>query len=63
MLACIRLEQNMSCEYICQTVQKAIISYTQEHTDIHNALLVINIQKAVDDSSLVPKLELKDIVS
>lgn len=59
MLVSIKLQPNISCEYICQTIQKAIIKY-QKTNDISDSLLVINIQKINDDFSLIPKIEFKD---
>lgn len=52
----------MSCEYICQTLQKTLERYSKTN-DISDSLIVINIQKVTDDNSLVPKLEYKNIVS
>lgn len=58
MLATIKLDNNLSCEYICHTLEKAIASY-QKNNDITDSLLVIDIQKINDDTSLTPKLEHK----
>lgn len=60
MLASIKLQQNLSCEYICQTIQKALTKY-QQTNDTSDSLLIINIQKINDDLSLIPKLEHKII--
>lgn len=58
MLVSIKLQQNLSCEYICQTIQKALTQY-QKTNDISDSLLVIDIQKVNDDFSLIPKIEFK----
>lgn len=60
MLASIKIQQNISCEYICQTLQKVIEKYSKTN-DITNSLIVIDIQKVTDDISLIPKLEYKTI--
>ncbi len=60
MLACIRIQQNISCEYICHTIQKALEKYSKTN-DLSDSLIVIDIQKVTDDNSLVPKLEYKTI--
>jgi len=58
MLVSIKIQQNISCEYICQTIQKALVKY-QQTNDINDSLLVIDIQKINDDCSLIPKIEFK----
>lgn len=58
MLVSIKIQPNMSCEYICQTLQKAIEKYSKTN-DISDSLLVIDIQKVNDDFSLIPKIEFK----
>lgn len=60
MLTCIKIQENISCEYICQTIQKALTQY-QKTNDISDSLIVIDIQKVTDDNSLIPKLEYKTI--
>lgn len=60
MLVSIKIQPNISCEYICQTLQKAIEKYSKTN-DITNSLIVIDIQKVTDDISLIPKLEYKTI--
>ena len=59
MLASIKIQPNIPCEYICQTIQKALTKY-QETNDISDSLLVIDIQKINDDTNMIPKLEFKD---
>lgn len=58
MLLSIKIQPNISCEYICQSIQKALEKYSQSN-DISDSLIVIDIQKVNDDNSLVPKLEYK----
>lgn len=60
MLTCIKIQQNISCEYLCQTIQKALERYSQTN-DISDSLIVIDIQKVTDDNGLIPKLEYKTI--
>lgn len=60
MLASIKIEQNISCEYVCKTIQKIIEQYSKTN-DINDSLIVIDIQKVNDDTSLIPKIEHKTI--
>lgn len=60
MLTCIKLQQNISCEYVCQTIQKALEKYSKTN-DLSDSLIVIDIQKVTDDNSLIPKLEYKTV--
>lgn len=60
MLASIKIEQNISCESVCKTIQKTLEQYSKNN-DISDSLIVIDIQKMTDDNSLVPKLEYKTI--
>lgn len=62
MLVSIKLQQNLSCEYICGMLQKAMVEY-QKDNDISDSLLIIDIKKVNDDISLIPKLEYKNIES
>lgn len=59
MLVSIKLQQNLSCDYICQMIQKALTEY-QKTNSIHDSLLVVDIRNINDDISLIPKLESKD---
>lgn len=59
MLVSFRLQPTMSCEYICQTLQKAIAQY-QKNNDISNSLLVIDIQQVNDNTNLIPKIDYKN---
>ena len=58
MLVSIKIQPNISCEYICQTLQKAIEKYSKNN-DISDRLIIVDIQKISDDTSLIPKLEHK----
>jgi len=60
MLVSIKLQNNMSCEYICKMLQKAITQY-QKDNNTDNTILVIDIKKVSDDTSMVPKIEYKTI--
>lgn len=59
MLVSIKLQQNLSCDYICQMIQKALTQY-QKNNSINDSLLVVDIRNINDDTSMIPKLELKD---
>jgi hypothetical protein len=59
MLASIKIQPNIPCEYICQAIQKALTKY-QQTNDISDSLLIIDIQKINDDLGLIPKIEFKD---
>lgn len=59
MLVSIKLQQNLSCDYICQMIQKALAQYQKDNT-INDSVLVIDIKTINDDISLIPKLEHKD---
>jgi len=58
----ISLENNLSCELICNRVQKAINDYMKEFNDAKDALIVIDIVKTTEDTSFIPKIEHKQIV-
>jgi hypothetical protein len=58
MLISLKLKDSISCEHICHMLEKAISIY-QKTNDITDSLLVIDIQKINDDTSLIPKLEHK----
>lgn len=58
MLTSIKLQPNMQCEYICQTIQAALSKY-QQHNDMNDAVLIIDIKKTILDDTMIPKLEHK----
>ena len=60
MLVSIKLQPNIPCEYICQTIQTALTKYQQNH-DMKDTVLVIDIKKTISDDSMIPKLEHKII--
>lgn len=54
----ISLSENISCEYICSSIQKLISKQKEQPI---NKLLVIELREIVDSNeSLLPKLEFKD---
>lgn len=59
MLVSIKLENNISCEHICSRVQYAINCYMKEFNDTTDAMVVIDIRKPIEDTSLIPKIEYK----
>lgn len=59
MLLSIKLVNNLSCEYLCRSLDKAIKEY-QKDNDTTDSLLVIEIKKVNDDNNMVPKIEFKD---
>lgn len=61
MIVSIKLNPQMDCNYICQQLQRAIISYQNENNDLTDCILVIDIKKPYDDVNLIPKLEHKNI--
>lgn len=62
MLTSIKLQPNMQCEYICHTIQTALTKY-QQHNDMSDTVLVIDIKKISDDDTMIPKLDHKIVVS
>jgi GTP-binding protein EngB required for normal cell division len=59
MLASIRIQPDMPCEYICQQIQAALVSYHKSNQDLSDCFLVIDIKKVSNDSDLIPKIEHK----
>lgn len=59
------LNQPLSCEYICQKLQKSIETFIKKNQpDLNNYQLVISIQPVVYTSdSLIPKLEYQSLDS
>lgn len=60
MLMSIKLQHQLSCEYICEHIQKMLVRYQKEN-DVSDCVLVFDIQKVTDDTSLIPKIEYKNI--
>jgi len=52
----------MQCEYICSQIQSALSKY-QQHNDMTDTLLVIDIKKTISDDTMIPKLEHKILAS
>jgi len=61
MIVSIKINAQMDCNYICQQLQRAIISYQKEHNDLTDCVMVIDIKKPYDDDSFILKLEHKNI--
>jgi len=59
MLASIRIQPNMPCEYICQQMQAALMSYQKHNSDLSDCFLVIDIKKVSSDCDSIPKIEHK----
>jgi hypothetical protein len=59
MLATIKIQPNMPCEYICQQMQAALMGYQKHNPDLSDCFLVIDIKKVSNDSDLIPKIEHK----
>lgn len=57
MIATIKIEPQMSCEYICKRVHDAILKYQGDNPDLSNSIIIIDIRKPVDDTNIIPKLE------
>jgi hypothetical protein len=62
MLASLKLQPNMQCEHICQIIQAALNKY-QQHNDMNDTVLVIDIKKTIFDDTMIPKLEHKILES
>ena len=48
MITCIKIQQEMNCEYICGQIQKAILAYQKHSPDLTGALLIIDIKQIID---------------
>jgi hypothetical protein len=59
MLATIKIQPNMPCEYICQQIQVALMSYQKHNPDLSDCFLVIDIKKVSNDCDDIPKIEYK----
>ena len=59
MLACIKVQQNIQCEYICHQLQLALAKYQKNNPDIKDLYITVDIRTVKDDDSLIPKLEHK----
>ncbi len=55
----ITLNQNISCEHICQQIQRLIEKNQQSHGN-KDFILTINLKEvSYDDNSMIPKIEYK----
>lgn len=59
MPVCIKLDKELSCEYICHQIQKLISDYLSSNTN-KDILLHIDIKQITDAVEVVPKLEHKN---
>jgi hypothetical protein len=60
MICTIKLTQNISCEYICKTVQDLINYHNKNNQDLTDAMITIEIKKPTYDVDMIPKLEFKN---
>lgn len=53
----IKLDQGLSCEYICKNVQDLINRYTKQQIDLSNYLLVFELKEVQDtDQTLLLRI-------
>lgn len=53
----IKLDQQLSCEYICKNIQNLINSYNKENINLSNYLLVFELKEIQDtDQTLLPRI-------
>jgi len=57
MIATIKIQPQMNCEYICHRIQEAILKYQKDNPDLTDSILIIDIQKPNDSEPLIPRLE------
>lgn len=57
----IKLDKQLSCEYICSHIQKLINFYSQQHNDLSNFLLVCELKEiTTTNQTLLPRIGLKN---
>jgi hypothetical protein len=61
MLITIKLDQQISCENICNSLQRALNSYQQSNTIDNNTLLVIEVKTIIDEQPPILNIEHKNI--
>lgn len=44
----ISLNQDVSCEHICKTIQRLVENYRAEHSDLKDTMLILNITKTIE---------------
>jgi hypothetical protein len=59
MMVGISLGPHITCEYICQHIQKLFDYCSKNQKDLSNSVLSIRIIDTVTDTTLIPKLEYK----
>jgi hypothetical protein len=57
MITAIKIESQMNCEYICQTIHRAILQYQKNNPDLTDSMIIIDIKKPISDNDHIPKLE------
>ncbi len=57
----IKLDKQLSCEYICANVQKLVNSYLEQYNDLSNFLLVCELKEiTTTNQTLLPRIGLKN---
>lgn len=56
----LKLDREISCEYICARIQEMVSSYTKNNSDNQEILLYIDIKQIIDAEQQNPKLEYKN---
>jgi len=57
----IKLDKQLSCEYICNHIQKLVNSYSQQYNDLSNFLLVCELKEiTTTNQTLLPRIGLKN---
>lgn len=56
----IRLDQQLSCEYICKNIQQLINNHTGQNINLSNYMLVCQLKEITDSNqSLLPRIGVK----
>jgi hypothetical protein len=61
MAICIKLDKEISCEYICHRIQEMLNKHNQNNTTNQETVLTIDIKEIIDAVETTPKLEYKNI--
>ena len=63
MITTIKLQEQMDCNYICKRIHEAIINYQKNnnHPNLTDSILIIDIKHPYDSTDLIPKLENKKL--
>jgi hypothetical protein len=56
----IRLDNELSCDKICQRIQQLVNQANSHNKNLSNCILVIRITDVTEDNGMVPKLEVKN---